>query len=126
MGNFDAERDWGFAGDYVQAMWQMLQQPEPRDFVIATGKAHSVRDLCRIAFARVGLDYEQYVTVDPALHRPAEVDHLLGDATKAREAFGWTPEVDFQQLIQMMVDSDVARYSERSLLASQTVSLPPT
>ena len=126
MGNLGAERDWGFAGDYVQAMWQMLQQPEPRDFVIATGKAHSVRDLCRIAFAHVGLDYEQYVTVDPALHRPAEVDHLLGNATKAREAFRWTPEVDFQQLIQMMVDSDVARYSERSHLASQTVSLPPT
>jgi GDPmannose 4,6-dehydratase len=109
MGNLEAERDWGFAGDYVQAMWQMLQQPEPSDYVIATGTAHSVRDLCRVAFARVGLDYEQYVTFDPRLNRPAEVDHLRGDATKAREAFGWEPSVSFEELIEMMVDADVAR-----------------
>jgi GDPmannose 4,6-dehydratase len=126
MGNLDAERDWGFAGDYVQAMWQMLQQPEPTDFVVATGQAHSVRDLCRVAFARVGLDYEQYVTVDDALYRPAEVDHLLGDATKARESFGWTPTVGFEQLIEMMVDADLARLEGRTEPASHTVSLPPT
>jgi GDPmannose 4,6-dehydratase len=113
MGNLDAERDWGFAGDYVRAMWQMLQLPEASDFVIATGVAHSVRELCRIAFARVGLDYQQHVTVDPALYRPAEVDHLLGDPTKAREAFGWEPTVSFAELIESMVDADVARHEAR-------------
>jgi GDPmannose 4,6-dehydratase len=113
MGNLDAERDWGFAGDYVRAMWLMLQQPEPGDYVIATGIAHSVRDLCRIAFARVGLDYERHVTSDLRLHRPAEVDHLRGDATKAREELGWEPTTAFQELIEMMVDSDVARHERR-------------
>jgi len=113
MGNLDAERDWGFAGDYVRAMWLMLQQAKPSDYVIATGIAHSVRDLCRIAFARVGLDHERYVTFDPALSRPAEVDHLRGDATKARQAFGWEPTVGFSDLIEMMVDTDVARLEER-------------
>jgi len=113
MGNLDAERDWGYAGDYVRAMWLMLQQHEPGDFVIATGIAHSVRDLCRIAFARVGLDYERHITFDPALSRPAEVDHLLGDATKARRTFGWEPTVAFQELIEMMVDADVARLEAR-------------
>ena len=113
MGNLDAERDWGFAGDYVEAMWLMLQQPEPTDFVIATGITHSVRELCRIAFERVGLDYRKYVTVDPALYRPAEVDHLLGDATKARIQLGWQPTVSFQDLILMMVDADVARHEAR-------------
>jgi GDPmannose 4,6-dehydratase len=113
MGNLDAERDWGFAGDYVRAMWLMLQQPEPGDYVIATGIAHSVRDLCRIAFARVGLDYERHVTSDPRLHRPAEVDHLRGDATKARDELGWEPTTAFQELIEMMVDSDVARHERR-------------
>src|SRR5688572_6104729 len=110
MGNLDAERDWGFAGDYVQAMWHMLQQPEPDDYVIATGVTHSVRELCGIAFGRVGLDYEQHVTFDPALSRPAEVDHLRGDASKARHAFGWEPVVSFQELIEMMVDADLARH----------------
>ena len=113
MGNLDAERDWGFAGDYVRAMWQMLQQPEPGDYVIATGIAHSVRELCRIAFARVGLDYEVHVTVDPSLYRPAEVDHLLGDPTKARIAFGWEPTMTFTDLIEAMVDADVARHEAR-------------
>jgi GDPmannose 4,6-dehydratase len=113
MGNLDAERDWGFAGDYVRAMWLMLQQPEPGDYVIATGLAHSVRDLCRIAFARVGLDYEAHVTVDPSLYRPAEVDHLLGDPTKARAAFGWEPTITFTDLIEAMVDADVARQEAR-------------
>jgi GDPmannose 4,6-dehydratase len=126
MGNLDAERDWGFAGDYVRAMWHMLQQPEPTDFVIATGKAHSVRDLCQIAFARVGLDYKQHVTSDDALQRPAEVDHLLGDATKARETFGWAPQVAFEDLIEMMVDADLARHRGRVDEHAQTVSLPPT
>jgi len=109
MGNLDAQRDWGFAGDYVEAMWHMLQQEAPSDFVIATGVAHSVRDLCRVAFGRVGLDYERHVRGEPSLERPAEVDHLLGDATRAHDAFGWKPAVSFQELIEMMVDADVAR-----------------
>ena len=113
MGNLDAERDWGFAGDYVRAMWLMLQQPEPGDFVVASGIAHSVRDLCRVAFERVGLDYERYVTVDPALYRPAEVDHLLGDPSKARAELGWEPTVDFTELVESMVDADIARHESR-------------
>ena len=122
MGNLDAERDWGFAGDYVRAMWQMLQQPEASDYVIATGIAHSVRELCRIAFARVGLDYERHVTVDPALYRPAEVDHLLGDASKARDAFGWRPTMSFADLVESMVDADVARHEAR--LRSEEAPVP--
>ena len=110
MGNLDAERDWGYAGDYVGAMWLMLQEPEPRDFVIATGVAHSVRDLCRIAFDRVGLDYQRYVEVDPKLYRPAEVDHLRGDATSARQVLGWEPAVSFREIIESMVDADLARH----------------
>lgn len=113
MGNLDAERDWGFAGDYVQAMWLMLQQPEPGDYIIASGIAHSVRDLCRIAFERVGLDYERFVTEDQTLFRPAEVDHLLGDATKARSALGWVPKMTFRDMIELMVDADVARHEDR-------------
>jgi GDPmannose 4,6-dehydratase len=113
MGNLDAHRDWGFAGDYVQAMWLMLQRDEPGDYVIASGKAHSVRDLCRVAFGRVGLDYEKFVSEDPALMRPAEVDHLLGDASKARAELGWSPTVGFDELVEMMVDADVARHEAR-------------
>jgi len=113
MGNLEAERDWGFAGDYVRAMWLMLQQNQPDDFVVATGIAHSVRELCRIAFERVGLDYERYVTVDRRLHRPAEVDHLLGDATKARVVLGWRPTVDFVELVNVMVDADLALQEAR-------------
>jgi GDPmannose 4,6-dehydratase len=120
MGNLDAERDWGFAGDYVEAMWLMLQQPQPSDFVIATGVAHSVRDLCRIAFERVGLEFERFVTFDPALSRPAEVDHLRGDASKARAAFGWEPRVGFQAMIEMMVDADVARHEGRIRVSNGT------
>lgn len=112
MGNLDSQRDWGFAGDYVQAMWLMLQQPEPGDYVVASGIAHSVRDLCRIAFERVGLDYESHVTVDPALYRPAEVDHLRGDPSRAKSVLGWEPTVPFRELIEMMVDADVARHEE--------------
>lgn len=107
LGNLDAQRDWGFAGDYVLAMWQMLQQEEPNDFVVATGKKHTVREFVEIAFARVGLDPQQYVKIDPKFFRPAEVNTLLGDATRAREAFGWQPRVGFQELIEMMVDADL-------------------
>jgi GDPmannose 4,6-dehydratase len=108
IGNLDAQRDWGFAGDYVRAMWLMLQQDRPDDYVIATGVSHSVRELIEIAFARVGLDWQKHVRVDPALLRPAEVDHLLGDPSKARAELGWTPNVDFKQLVEMMVDADLA------------------
>jgi GDPmannose 4,6-dehydratase len=108
IGNLDAQRDWGFAGDYVRAMWLMLQQDQPNDYVIATGVSHSVRDLVEIAFAHVGLDWQKYVRVDRALLRPAEVDQLLGDPSKARIELGWTPSVNFRQLIEMMVDADLA------------------
>ena len=107
LGNLEAKRDWGFAGDYVEAMWLMLQQPTPDDFVIATGETHSVRELCEVAFARVGLDWEKYVVVDKTQVRPAEVDHLIGDAGKARRVLGWSPKVSFRNLVEMMVDADV-------------------
>ncbi len=109
LGNLDACRDWGFAGDYVRAMWLMLQQDQPDDYVIATGKAHSVRDLVEAAFGRVGLDWREHVRVDPALIRPAEVDHLIGDASKAARVLGWRPTTDFQRLVEMMVDTDFLR-----------------
>jgi len=109
MGNLDAERDWGFAGDYVEAMWQMLQQEEPKDFVVASGVAHSVRQLLEIAFGHLGMDYRDHVEIDPALLRPAEVYHLLGDSTKARQELGWKPKVGFDSLVKMMVDEDLAR-----------------
>jgi GDPmannose 4,6-dehydratase len=111
LGNLDAHRDWGFAGDYVRAMWLMLQQDEPADYVIATGVSHSVRDLVQIAFGHADLDWERHVRTDPALMRPAEVDHLIGDASKARRALGWEPTVTFEQLIAMMVDADIERLS---------------
>lgn len=107
LGNLDAQRDWGFAGDYVEAMWLMLQQEKPGDCVIATGETHSVREFCEIAFGQVGLDYNDYVKVDPAFFRPAEVDLLLGDATRAREVLGWKPRVDFRGLVTKMTDADV-------------------
>ena len=109
IGNLDAHRDWGFAGDYVVAMWMMLQQDRADDYVVATGVSHSVRELVEVAFARAGLDWQKHVRVDPALLRPAEVEHLLGDASKARAQLGWAPAVDFRQLIEMMVDADLAR-----------------
>lgn len=112
MGNLDSRRDWGFAGDYVEAMWRILQQDSPDDFVIATGEAHSVREFCEIAFGRVGLDYREHVTVDQRFMRPADVDVLLGDASKARETLGWEPKVGFRELVEMMVDADVARLRE--------------
>jgi GDPmannose 4,6-dehydratase len=115
MGNLEAQRDWGFAGDYVRAMWAMLQQPEPSDYVVATGLANSVRDLCRIAFEHVGLDYQAYVVDDERMHRPAEVDHLLGNSDKARAQLGWKPEVEFEELVRMMVDADIARLKGHSM-----------
>jgi GDPmannose 4,6-dehydratase len=108
LGNLDAQRDWGFAGDYVRAMWLMLQQDEPEDFVIATGTAHSVRDCVEIAFDHAGLAIEDHVETDPAMLRPAEVEHLIGDATKAKQLLDWEPEVSFEELIRMMVDADHA------------------
>jgi len=113
LGNLDAERDWGYAGDYVKAMWMMLQQDEPQDFVIATGISHSVKDLVRVAFERAGLDWEKYVVQDPALKRPADVDHLLGDSGKARKILGWKPEVGFESLIEMMVRHDIEMVKSR-------------
>jgi GDPmannose 4,6-dehydratase len=115
MGNLEARRDWGFAGDYVRAMWAMMQQPEPTDYVISTGIAHSVRDLCRIAFEHVGLDYEKFVVTDERLYRPAEVDHLLGNSAKARAELGWEPGIRFEELVRMMVDADIARLKGRSV-----------
>jgi GDPmannose 4,6-dehydratase len=109
LGNLDAERDWGYAGDYVRAMWLMLQQPEPSDYVVATGRAHTVRDLVEVAFGRLGLDWREHVVQDPALYRPAEVDRLLGDPAKARERLGWEPEVSFERMIEMMVEADLER-----------------
>ena len=111
LGNLEARRDWGFAGDYVEAMWLMLQQEAADDYVIATGEGHSVRDLVELAFSPVGLDWRQYVVVDPNLKRPAEVDVLRGDATKARHRLGWAPKVRFPELVRMMVEADLARYS---------------
>jgi GDPmannose 4,6-dehydratase len=109
LGNLSACRDWGFAGDYVRAMWLMLQQPTPDDYVIATGIAHSVQDLVEVAFARVGLDWKKYVKLDPKLIRPAEVDHLIGDSSKARAVLHWKPELDFKGLVETMVDADMER-----------------
>jgi len=111
LGNVDACRDWGFAGDYVRAMWLMLQQEKADDYVIATGVTHSVRQLVETAFGHVGLDWQKYVRVDPAFLRPAEVDHLIGDASKAKRVLGWEPKVSFEQLVAMMVDADLAALS---------------
>jgi len=109
LGNLDAERDWGFAGDYVEAMWLMLQQDEPGDYVVATGETHSVREFSELAFSHVGLDAEQYVKSDPEFLRPAEVDHLVGDATKARERLGWKQRRSFRDLVELMVEADLER-----------------
>ncbi|MDQ3071285.1 MAG: GDP-mannose 4,6-dehydratase [Acidobacteriota bacterium] len=111
LGNLDAKRDWGFAGDYVQAMWLMLQQDAADDYVIATGESHSVRELVEIAFGHAGLDWEKHVGLDPAFLRPAEVDHLIGDSSRARALLKWQPKVNFRGLVEMMVDADLARLS---------------
>jgi GDPmannose 4,6-dehydratase len=112
LGNLEARRDWGYAGDYVEAMWRMLQQAEPRDYVVATGETHSVRDFAQRAFAEAGMNWRDYVRGDPALTRPAEVELLQGDATRAREELGWTPRVGFDELVARMVDSDLRRLRE--------------
>src|SRR5256886_1609186 len=109
LGNLDSGRDWGFAGDYVDAMWRMLQQPKPGDYVVGTGTMHTVRDLCAAAFAHAGLEWQQYVKIDPQFVRPAEVDVLRADASRARKELGWTAKVTFEQLVQMMVDADLER-----------------
>ena len=121
LGNLDAQRDWGFAGDYVRAMWLMLQQDQPDDYVIATGESHSVRELVEVAFGHANLDWKKYVRLDPKFLRPAEVDHLIGDSSKARRVLGWTPEVDFSQLVRMMVDADVERLSHALPASSDLV-----
>jgi GDPmannose 4,6-dehydratase len=121
MGNLDSKRDWGFARDYVRAMWMILQQPEPDDFVLATGKTHSIRELLEVAFDAVGLDWQKHVEIDPKLIRPAEVDHLCGDATKAREKLGWEPEVGFEELIKMMVEADLVQVQK---LQNQELTSP--
>jgi GDPmannose 4,6-dehydratase len=117
LGNLEARRDWGFAGDYVDAMWRMLQQDQPQDYVIGSGETHSVRELVELAFAHVGLDYRQYVVSDPKYHRPAEVDLLLADPSKARRELGWTTTVGFTELVAMMVDADMERLAAAAPLA---------
>ncbi|HEX4627993.1 MAG TPA: GDP-mannose 4,6-dehydratase, partial [Gemmatimonadales bacterium] len=111
LGNLDARRDWGFAGDYVEAMWRMLQQPRPSDYVVGTGETHSVRELCELAFGHAGLDWKQHVKMDPRLVRPAEVDTLQADPSKAKRELGWTPRTSFAALVHMMVDADLKRLS---------------
>lgn len=118
LGNLEAQRDWGYAGDYVEAMWRMLQQPTPEDYVIATGETHSVREFVQAAFAVVGIsDWERYVTSDARLRRPAEVDQLIGDASKARRQLGWEPQVSFPELVRMMVESDLRLVAREQRLA---------
>ncbi|CAN5316877.1 GDP-mannose 4,6-dehydratase [soil metagenome] len=114
LGNLDAQRDWGFAGDYVRAMWMMLQTKTPEDYVVATGETNTVRELVRIAFEHVGLDWEDHVVIDPRFLRPAEVDLLVGDASRARERLGWTPDVDFEELVKMMVEADLELVAEQN------------
>jgi GDPmannose 4,6-dehydratase len=114
LGNLDAQRDWGFAGDYVEAIWLMLQRDEPADYVIATGEPHSVREFAELAFGRVGLDATRHIVQDPRFFRPAEVDHLLGDASKARAELGWEPKTSFRELVELMVDADVERVAPAS------------
>lgn len=109
LGNLDAKRDWGFAGDYVRAMWLMLQQDKADDYVISTGETHSVQELVEVAFSHAGLDWKKHVKIDPAFIRPAEVDLLIGDASKAKKELGWVPEVSFEGLVKMMVDADIER-----------------
>ncbi|MRR11186.1 NAD-dependent epimerase/dehydratase family protein [bacterium] len=114
MGNLDSQRDWGHARDYVEAMWLMLQQDDPGDYVIATGETHTVREFCELAFGHLGLDYQEFVKIDPAFIRPAEVDLLLGDPTHAHEALGWQPKVSFAELVREMVDADMERLKGRA------------
>ena len=112
LGNLEARRDWGFAGDYVRAMWLMLQQDHPQDYVVGTGETHSVRELCQVAFERLDLDWQKHVVVDPEFYRPAEVELLVSDPTKARKRLGWEPTVPFEELVRMMVDADMAELKQ--------------
>jgi GDPmannose 4,6-dehydratase len=121
LGNLDALRDWGYAPDYVRAMWMMLQQPSPDDFVIATGESHTIREFLDLAFGRVGLDWQQYVEIDPRYFRPSEVDHLRGDASKAKKVLGWEPTVRFPELVALMVDADIQLLEDE--LAGRTVGV---
>ena len=116
LGNLDAQRDWGFAGDYVEAMWLMLQQDEADDYVIAMNELYSVRDFCEQTFSRLGMDYRDHVEVDPRYYRPAEVDLLLGDSTKARTRLGWSPQTSFEHLVDMMVEGDVELARQEAVL----------
>ena len=122
LGNLDAERDWGYAGDYVEAMWRMLQQNEPEDYVVATGEPNSVRTFVEIAFAHADLDWERHVKTDPQFLRPAEVDHLVGDATKAKRDLGWEPQHSFRDLVEMMVDADLGRLSAATRVTHSPIS----
>jgi GDPmannose 4,6-dehydratase len=124
LGNLDARRDWGFAGDYVEAIWLMLQQKEPSDFVIATGEPRSVRDFAELAFEQVGLDWERYVVSDPQFLRPAEVDHLVGDASRARKELGWEPKTSFCQLVELMINADLTRLSRIAVDGRESKQLP--
>ena len=123
LGNLDAERDWGFAGDYVEAMWLMLQQDEPKDYVIATGESHSVREFAAEAFSYAGLDWQKHVEIDPRYFRPTEVDHLLGDASLARRELGWQPRVTWKELVHMMVDFDYQRERRKAIQVQEAVKL---
>ncbi len=123
LGNLEARRDWGYAPDYVQAMWLMLQQDEPEDYVIATGETHSVRELCEIAFGYLGLDYRDFVVQDPRFYRPAEVDLLVGDASKAHRKLGWKPTVSFEELVKLMVDADMENL-QREIRGEKPVNFP--
>ena len=122
LGNLEAKRDWGYAGDFVEAMWLMLQQPEPDDYVVATGESHSVQEFLEAAFARAGLDWREHVEQDERYYRPSEVDHLRGDASKARERLGWAPRVDFAGLVELMVDADLELARREKLLATDALS----
>ena len=124
LGNLDAQRDWGFAGDYVEAMWLMLQQEQPDDYVVATNELFSVRDFCEKTFGQLGLNYEDHVEIDPRYYRPAEVDLLLGDSTKARTQLGWTPQTSFDQLVTMMVENDLDLARREQLLRTENRHLP--
>ena len=124
LGNLEAKRDWGYTGDYVKAMWMMLQQDQPEDYVVGTGEAHSVRELCEVAFGYVGLDYREFVKQDPRYFRPVDVDFLLADPTKAKTKLGWKPSVSFEELIQMMVDADLERLKYRLDKERRTIFTP--
>ncbi|MEM6749673.1 MAG: GDP-mannose 4,6-dehydratase, partial [Planctomycetota bacterium] len=124
LGNLDAKRDWGFAGDYVEQMWMMLQQDTPDDYVVATGETHTVREFCEKAFGRLDLDYKDFVEIDPRYFRPAEVDLLLGDPTKAKQKLGWVPKTSFQELVDMMVDADLELASREKTLKEAGHAVP--